>query len=162
MKNKFFIGILLVNALAFLIACSPKKTEPETVIDKELIKQEIQAKENEFAEAYNSGEIKNIGYYADDAVSFVQDNPPLKGKMAIVEYLKANLDSTSKSHKISFTTNEVFVSKDGEQVLEIGYYQVLDSLKTTINSGNYMSLFVKRDGKYYSLRDMSACDIPQH
>jgi len=162
MKNKFLAGILFVNAWAFLFACSPKKAEPEAMIDKEQIKQEIQAKENEFAEVYNSGEVKNIGYYADDAVSFVQNDPPLKGKAAIVDYLKANLDSVSKSHKISFTTNEVFVSKDGDQVLEIGSYQVVDSLKTTINSGNYMSLFVKRDGKYYSLRDMSACDIPQH
>jgi ketosteroid isomerase-like protein len=160
MKNKFLAGLLIVNTLVFLFACNPKKAEPETVIDKEQIKQEIQAKENEFAEIYNSGEVKNIGYYADDAISFVQDNPPLKGKMAIVDYLKANLDSVSKSRKISFTTNEVFVAKDGSQVLEIGAYKVVDSTNTILNSGNYMSLFVKKDGKYYSLRDMSACDIP--
>jgi hypothetical protein len=45
-------------------------------------------------------------------------------------------------------------------VLEIGSYKVVDSNNYIVNSGNYMSLFVKRDGKYVSLRDMSASDIP--
>jgi len=159
MKNKFFTRIFLSSTISLVIACSPNKA-PEVVIDKEQIKKEIQAKEDEFAEVYNSGEMKNIGYYADDAISFAQDNPPLVGKAAIVDYLKANLDSVAKSNKISFKTNEVFVSNDGNQVLEVGAYKVVDSTNTTINSGNYMSLFVKKDGKYYSLRDMSACDIP--
>jgi len=52
------------------------------------------------------------------------------------------------------------VSGDGNQVVEIGYFQVVDSVNTPINTGNYMSLFEKRNGKYVSLRDMSASDIP--
>ena len=72
----------------------------------------------------------------------------------------ANLDSTNRSNKISYTTKEVFVSNDGDQVVEIGYYKVVDSTNTPVNTGNYMVLFVKRDGKYVSLRDMSASDMP--
>jgi len=52
------------------------------------------------------------------------------------------------------------VSNDGNQVVEIGYYKVVNSDNAVVNSGNYMSLFVKRDGKYVSLRDMSASDMP--
>jgi len=66
----------------------------------------------------------------------------------------------SNSNKISFKTNEVFVSNDGNQVVEVGYFKVVDSANTTINSGNYMSLFEKRDGKYVTVRDMSASDMP--
>jgi len=44
-------------------------------------------------------------------------------------------------------------------VLEVGYFKVVDSTNTTVNKGNYMSLFVKRNGKYVCLRDMSASDI---
>ena len=143
--------------MLLVIGCSPKK---EVVIDKEQIKKEIQAKEDEFAATYNAGEMKYIGYYAEDATTFAQNSPPLVGKTAIVEYLKANIDSLSKSNKISFTTNEVFVSNDGTHVLEIGYYKVVDSTNTVVNTGNYMSLFVKRDGKYVSLRDMSTSDRP--
>jgi ketosteroid isomerase-like protein len=145
--------------MTLIIACSTKKTEPEAVVvDKEQIKQEIQAKENAFAELYNSGELKNIGYYADDATTFFQNRAPLVGKDSIVAFLKSDL--IGNSNKITFSTKEVFVSNDGEQVVEVGYYSVVDSTNTTINTGNYMSLFVKRDGKYVCLRDMSASDMP--
>ena len=160
MKNKITKGVLFLN-LFFLVlsACNTKKTEPvTTVIDKEQIKKEIQAKENEYAALYNAGEMKNIGYYADDATTFYQNRAPLVGKEAIVEFLKADL--TSNTNRISFTTNEVFVSNDGILVVEIGYYKVVDSTNTPINTGNYMSLFEKRNGNYYCLRDMSASDMP--
>lgn len=159
MKNKVVKGVLASCLMSLLIACNTKKAEPvAVVIDKEQIKREIQARENEFAAVYNSGEIKDIGYYAEDATTFFQNRAPLVGKPAIVEFLKSDLNSNF--NKISFTTNEVFVANDGEQVLEIGYYAVVDSTNTPINTGNYMSLFEKRDGKYVCLRDMSASDKP--
>jgi ketosteroid isomerase-like protein len=161
MKNKLIQGVLLSCLLSLILSCSPKKEGSEaTVVDTAQIKQEIQAKENEFAAVYNARELKNIGYYADDATSFSQNRAPLVGKKAIVDYYEANMDSVNKSYKISFTTNEVFISDGGNQVVEIGYYKVVDASNTIVNSGNYMSLFVKRDGKYVSLRDMSTSDRP--
>jgi len=145
MKNNLLTVIILFNALSLLIGCNTKSPAPEVVIDKEQIKKEIQAREDEFAEIYNSGELKNIGYYADDAITFFQNRAPLVGKDSIIEFLKSDL--ISNTDKISFTTKEVFVSSDGNQVVEIGYYQVVDSTNTAINTGNYMSLFEKRDGK---------------
>jgi ketosteroid isomerase-like protein len=159
MKNKVTKALIFLSLISILIACNTKKTgSAGTAVDKEQIKKEIQAKENEFAATYNSGEMKNIGYYAEDATTFAQNNPPVVGREAILEYLKANIDSLDKSNKITFTTKEVFVSNDGNQVVEIGYYQVFDSTNTPVNVGNYMSLFEKRDGRYYSVRDMSASD----
>jgi len=158
MKNKAIKGILIACTISLVIACNVKKAE--STVDIEEIKKEIQAKENEFAEVYNSGEMKKIGYYADDAVTYVQNSPPLVGREAILEYLRANIDSLSKDNRISFKTNEVFVSNDGNHVVEIGYYKVVDADSNVINTGNYMTLFVKRDGKYVSLRDMSATDMP--
>lgn len=161
MKTNIFNSLIVLSLLSLLIACEAKKTESDlTVIDREQIKKEIQAKENEFAETYNSGVAKAIGYYADDAITFAQNREPLVGKAAIVEYLMADLNSDTKSNKISFTTNEVFVSNDGNQVVEIGYYRVVDSTNTNINTGNYMVLFEKRNGKYVCVRDMSASDMP--
>jgi ketosteroid isomerase-like protein len=156
MKNKVAKMALFVYLMSVIISCNVKKAEP-VVIDKEQIKKEIQAKEDEFAATYNAGEVKNIGYYAEDAISFAQNRPPMVGKAAIVEFLK--VDATERSNKISFTTKEVFVSNDGNMVVEIGYYQVVDSTNTAINTGNYMSLFEKRDGKYVVVRDMSASDM---
>lgn len=158
MKNKVIKGVLVACIMSLIIACNTKKTE--TAVNAEQIKKEIQAKEDEFAAVYNAGEMKSIGYYADDAITFAQNNPPLVGKPAIIEYLKANIDTLSRSNKISFTTNEVFVSNDGDQVVEIGSYKVVDADNNPVNTGNYITLFVKRNGKYVSLRDMSASDMP--
>ena len=158
MNIKAINGIVLTCVLSLIISCSPKKEETKaTLIDKEQIKKEIQAKEDEFAATYNSGEIRNIGYYAEDAISYSQNKAPLVGKTAIVEYLKSGVN---KSNKLTFTTNEVYVSNEGDQVLEIGSYKLVDSTNVTINTGNYMSLFVKKDGKYVCLRDMSTSDMP--
>lgn len=126
------------------------------MIDKDQIKSEIQAKEDSFADLYNRGELKDIGYYADDATSFFQNRPPIVGKDSIIAFLKS--DIISNTDKISFKTKEVFVSSDGDQVVEVGNYNVVDSTGNSINTGNYMTLFVKRNGKYVALRDMSAAD----
>ena len=158
MKRSIVKEISLGSIMALMFACNTTKDEPAVMPDKEQIKKEIQAKEDEFAATYNSGEVKNIGYYADDAKSFFQNRAPLTGKAAIADFLKSDLDSNS--NKISFKTTEVFVSNDGNQVVEIGYFKVVDSANTAINSGNYMILFEKRNGKYASVREMSVSDMP--
>jgi ketosteroid isomerase-like protein len=158
MKNSILKGVSL-GWISLFFACNEKKAEPEVaMIDKEQVKKEIQAKENAFADVYNSGELKNIGYYADDATSFFQNRPPLVGKQAIINFLKE--DIVSSSDRISFNTNEVFVSSDGNLVVEIGAFKVVDSVNSPINTGNYMTLFEKRNGKYVAVRDMSASDRP--
>lgn len=162
MRKKPINVALLLCIVSLLIACGPKKEERVAVpvIDKEQIKKDIQAKENEFAEVYNSGEIKNIGYYADDATTFSQNRAPLVGKPAIIEFISAGIKASSAGNKITFTTNEVFVSSDGNQVVEIGYFNLADSANVPINTGNYMVLFEKRNGNYVVVREMSASDMP--
>lgn len=158
MKSMTMAGVFLPAAIMFLmLACNTKKEEPASaVIDKEQIKNEIQAKEDSFAAVYNSGELRNIGYYADDATSFFQNREPLVGKDAIITFLKA--DIVSNTDRISFKTNEVFVANDGNMVVEIGSFKVVDSINTPINTGNYMTMFEKRNGKYVAVRDMSTSD----
>ena len=158
MKSIFVKGIVLGCLFLLMASCNTNgENSTSVLIDKEQIKKDIQARENQFAEIYNSGEIKKIGYYADDAVTFYQNMTPLRSKEERREFFE--MDISTNSNKISFTTIEVFPSKDGVQVVEIGYYTVVDSTNTAVNTGNYMSLFEKRDGQYVCLRDMSASDM---
>jgi len=159
MESSILKAVSFGCAICLVFACNEKK-EASTVaqIDKEQIKKEIQTKENEFADLYNRGELKNIGYYADDATSFFQNRTPLIGKEAILAFLRSDL--VSNPDKIAFKTSEVFVSNDANQVVEVGYFTVFDSTNTLINSGNYMTLFEKRNGSYLAVRDMSASDKP--
>ena len=158
MKQTIIKGVLISCIAASLISCNGRKEEPAAiVVDKEQIKKDIQARENEFSTLYNNNEMKSIGYYADDATSFYPNRAPLVGKPAIVDFLKTGL--ISNTDKLTFTTSEVFPSSDGNQIVEIGHFTLVDSANMTINTGNYMSLFEKRNGKYVCLRDMSASDI---
>src|SRR5215831_12845901 len=125
MKSKTMNRVLLGGIITVMFACNTKNEESAATVDKDEIKKEIQAKEDEFAATYNAGVLKNIGYYADDATSFFQNRQPLVGKQAIIDFLKS--DDMSNPNKISFKTNEVFVSNDGNQVVEIGYFKVVDS-----------------------------------
>jgi len=158
MKNIIAKGVLTGIITGLLFACNEKKEEPAAavVIDKEQIKKEIQAKEDSFAAVYNSGQLRSIGYYADDAVSYFQNRAPIVGKDSIAAFLGS--DILSQADRISFKTNEIFVSNDGNMVVEIGAFKVVDSLNAPLNSGNYMSLFEKRNGKFVAVRDMSASD----
>ena len=157
MKRIIVTAISLGGIISLFLACNEKKADSGVVaVDKEQIKKEIQAKEDSFAVLYNTGHVRDIGYYADDAMTFFQGKPPLVGKDQIVSFLKS--DIVSNIDKISFKTNEVFVSSDGNQVVEIGSFLVVDSANKPVNRGNYMSLFEKRNGKYVAVRDMSASD----
>ena len=159
MKSKLTKALSLLYIVSLLIVCNTKIAKSqEAVVDKEQIKKEIQAKENQFAEIYNTGELKKIGYYAEDATTYAQNRAPIVGREAIIEYLSADIESNT--NKISFTTKEVFVSNDGNMVVEIGYYKVVDPTNTPINTGNYMCLFEKRDGQYVCVREMDASDMP--
>ena len=149
----------MASCISMLFACSPKQEkQPEApVVDKEAIKAEIQTKENEFASVYNSGVLTHIGYYADDAITFFQNRAPITSREERIAFFESDIQNNPNT--ISFTTKDVFISNDGMQVVEIGAFSVVDSINTVVNSGNYMSLFEKRDGKFVCVRDMSASDM---
>lgn len=159
MKNRIVNSIVFMTILALVIGCKPK-TE-EVVVDKVQIKNDIQAMENKMAEMYNNRELIGEEYYADDAVSFSQNKPPLTGKAAIDKSIEEDLKSFQKGNQIAFVANEIFPSADGNQVMEVGSYRVSDSTSTAIYTGNYMAFFEKRDGKYVCVRDMAASDRPK-
>lgn len=143
--------------LTLSIACNQKKEEPTAAvpdIDNEQIKIEIQAVEDAFAAVYNTGNIDSLSYYADDATSYFSGKMPLEGKEAIHQSIKEELANFNKGDKISFETKEVYVANDGKHVMEIGAYKFVDSTGAKLRSGNYFSLFEKRDGKYKCIRDM--------
>lgn len=160
MKTKILKGIVLSTIMALVIACNSKKGD-DTTVDKDQIKAELQTMETAYANAFNAGKPDDIVYYADDATSFSQNMPPLMGKEAIYTSIKNDISGLMKGHKVTFTVKEVFPSNDGEQVVEIGSYKVVDTTVAVVRSGNYISLFVKKDGKYLCIRDMGASDMPK-
>jgi ketosteroid isomerase-like protein len=157
MKNRIFIGVLLAVIVTLSSGCTQRqeKATAVAVVDKEQVKAEIQALENHFALIYNNRNADSLTYYADDAVSYFVGQKPVVGKAAIHKFIEDELLDFPKGAKMSFETVEVYVANDGKYVLEIGAYKQVDPAGQVLNSGHYFSLFEKRDGKYYCIRDMA-------
>lgn len=153
MKNRTIIGGLLAFTLFFSYACQQK--EDTTSINKEEIKAEIQALENQLAMAYNHRNADSLSYYADDAISYFAGQEPIIGKEAILQHLKWEIEDFPEGAKLSFETVEIYISDNGEHVVEIGAHQLADSTGSVFQRGHYVSFFAKRDGKYVCTRDMA-------
>jgi len=144
--------------MALSIACNQKTEETSAVIDTAQIKAEIQAIENRYANVYNNGNIDSLDYFADDAKSYFNNELPIVGKVAIHDFIREGVNNFPPGAKLSYESKEVHISSDGNQVLEIGAFTLVDSTNTKIRSGKYFSFFEKRNGKYVCIRDMGNSD----
>jgi ketosteroid isomerase-like protein len=153
MKTKIFFGGLLLIIMALSFACHQKKEE--AIVDKDKIKAEIQAIENQFALVYNSRNADSLTYYSDSAISYFDGQKPIVGKAAIHQFIQDELNNFPKGAKIANTTLEIFVTQDGNNVAEVGAYNRTDSTGKIIQSGHYFSFFAKRNGKFVCTRDMA-------
>jgi hypothetical protein len=92
-------------------------------------------------------------------ILFLTKKKAVKWKAAISNLSKILLPFQSPQ-TISFET-EVHVANDENQVVEIGGYTCRRFYKHKMMSGNFMSLFEKRDGKYICIRETWALDMPK-
>ncbi len=151
-------------AIAFIgISCSkPGERNEISSAETDEIRDEIQTLENAYAKAVNENNTAEImKYYAEDAISYNSDGPPLKGKDAIRTDIRRLSTDFPKTAQITFTVQEVLPSGDKFQVVEIGRYEMKDASGIAFGSGNYFSLFEKRGGKYVCIRDMQTPDTPK-
>src|SRR3970040_1188807 len=116
MKTKIFKGGLVLLIVTLFLGCNQKKEAPMATTTVD--KEAIKTEIQAMEDAY----------------------------AAAYNAIKADLATFPKGAKISFETKEVHVSNDGNQVVEIGGYAVTDSTNTKMRTGNFMSLFEKRDG----------------
>jgi ketosteroid isomerase-like protein len=159
MKRKFLL-VMLIAMCGCIISCSKSKAEPVVNLDE--IKANIQAMEDQYAMQLNQRTADGVTYYADDAVSFPTEQKPLHGKTAILEAVQKDLTEVPQGHKITFTTKEVHLSKDGGQLVEVGEYILTDQAFKKVRSGNFISVFQKQeDGKYKCFRDIATPDSPR-
>lgn len=154
--------ITLAFIAVTVIACNKKEETPPPpppmAVDAAHVKTQIQEIENAYATAMNAGKIDEIVYYSDDATSYSQERQPFVGKAAIYKNLRDEFSTMPKGGTVTYTTNEIFPSIDGSQVVELGSYNLADASKTVLSSGNFMAMFEKRNGKYFCVRDMSLSD----
>jgi uncharacterized protein (TIGR02246 family) len=156
MRSKFQLAVLSILSALVFSACSTPEAKP---IDLEKVKPDIQAMEDAFAAAEKAKDAAGVAaYYSDDAISYSRNEEPLKGKAAIKEKIAQRLAKDTTGNTNVYKVVDLF--GEGNLLVEIGSWSVLNPSGTEVDKGHYLSVFQKRDGKYLCIRDMNAASTP--
>ena len=155
-------GFLALTAL-LLSACATKEKEVAVevaeVLDMEKVKTEIQAMEDAYAAGEKAKDADAVAaYYADDAMSYGQNEQPQNGKAAIRDNIAKDIAKDTTGSYNVYKVVDLFA--EGDTAVEIGSWTKFDADGNQIDNGNYMSYLQKRDGKYICVRDMSTTATP--
>ncbi|HEX4959098.1 MAG TPA: DUF4440 domain-containing protein, partial [Lacibacter sp.] len=148
-----------------MIGCNSAETKPAeaaapTAPDMNKVKSDIQALETAWGAAENAGDSKALAaFYTEDAVSMQRDKPMIVGREAIQKDMEAGEATRDKSMTVAYNVLDVF--GDENTVTEVGTAIRKDSTGKVAYSGKYMAIWVKRDGKYLCIRDMSNSDAKE-
>ena len=102
---------------------------------------------------------KVVAYYSDDAVSYSRNKTPEVGKAAIKEGLAKRLAEDTTGNYNVYKVVDLF--GEGNMLVEIGSWTVMNPSGAETEKGYYMSYFQKRDGKYVCVRDMNVTTSPE-
>ncbi len=120
----------------------------------------IRAQTTSWEKAYNGGDAKGVAaQYADDALLLPPGASGVSGKPAILEFFTKDI-AASKAAGVVFVINpKTDVGVSGNMGWESGTYKV--TLKgAVVETGKFLSVSRKKDGKWHYLRDTWNADAP--
>ena len=154
MTNRFLalaLGILIVGG------CASQAPAPvDTTADETALKEITQT----WLTSYNAGEADTIAaLYAEDAVLMPPHAAVARGRAAIREFI-AKDSAGAKSAGIKLIPGTETVGVNGDWGWNSGSYTVQDGSGKTVDSGSYVSVSHKVDGKWLYVRDTYNSDQP--
>jgi ketosteroid isomerase-like protein len=151
MKTQLNWALLAIPTL-FLGACGSGESA-DADLDMDSVKAEIQALEDAYAAASNAKDVDGVvAYYANDAQSLADKEPTRVGMDEIKAGIARDMADDTSGYTVSFTVTGVWAA--GNYATETGTVAVKDAAGTVVETGKYMTLFEKRDGKYVAIRDI--------
>jgi uncharacterized protein (TIGR02246 family) len=149
--------VLAIGAVLALNACAP--TAPpaaDTTADEAALK----AATLTWLEAYNAGDVEKIvALYEEDAVLMPPHAPVAHGRAAIRGFLSADTaGATAAGIKLVPGTSTAGVA--GDTGWESGTFTVTNASGATVDSGSYLSVSRKSNGKWLYYRDTYNSDRP--
>lgn len=153
--NKFKSAAIVAAGLLALAGC--QKAPVDTTADEAAIKQMAR----DFATAYAAGDADAIAaMYAEDAVLMPPGAPKQTGPAAIREYFASNT-ATSQAAGVTLVMNDDDVAGiTGDIAWHSGSYLAKDASGAAVDSGHFMVVSRKADGKWLVVRDIWNSDRP--
>jgi ketosteroid isomerase-like protein len=149
--------MLAVGTAVALSACAPAAPPPvNTAADEAALK----AATVSWLEAYNAGEVdKIVALYAEDAVLMPPHAPVAKGAAAIRAFLTADTTG-AKAAGVKLVPGTSAAGVAGDTGWESGTYTVRNASGAAVDSGSYLSVSHKVNGKWLYYRDTYNSDRP--
>ena len=120
----------------------------------------IRAQSISWAKAYNGGDAAAVAaQYADDSVLLPPGAPGVRGRAAILAYFTKDIAGSKAAGVVFVLDPKTDVGVSGNMGWESGTYTV--TIKgAVVESGKFLSVSRKKDGKWYYLRDTWNADAP--
>jgi uncharacterized protein (TIGR02246 family) len=119
----------------------------------------IRKQSTDWAKAYNGGDAAAVAaQYADDAIFMPPGSAGVRGHAAIAAYFKKDI-AASKAAGVTFVLDpKTDVGVSGNVGWESGTYKALVK-GAVVDAGKFLSVSVKKDGKWHYLRDTYNSDM---
>jgi uncharacterized protein (TIGR02246 family) len=114
-----------------------------------------------WAKAYNAADAKAISsLYAQQAVLLPPGAPAANGNAAINAYFTKDMAESAKAGVTFSLDPKSDVGISGDLAWESGAYAVKAKSGATVESGKYLTVYKKSDGKWLIIRDTWNADAP--
>ena len=150
-KNLSLLAASLVALVGLAHAAPPGARADEAA---------IRAQTTSWAKAYNGGDAKGVAaLYAQDALLLPPGAPGVSGRDAIQDFFTKNI-AAARADGVVFNLNpRTDVGVSGAMGWESGTYTA--TVKgTVVETGKFMSVSRKKDGKWHYIRDTWNADAP--
>jgi uncharacterized protein (TIGR02246 family) len=148
---------LVIGTVIALSACAPAAPPPvDTAAEETALKATTAA----WLAAYNAGDVEKIvAMYAEDAVLMPPHAARSTGHAGIRAFLTADT-AAAKGAGFKLVPGPATAGVAGDTGWESGSYTVVDASGATVDSGSYLSVSRKSNGKWLLVRDTYNSDRP--
>jgi uncharacterized protein (TIGR02246 family) len=120
----------------------------------------IRAQSIDWVKAYNGGDAKAVAaLYAEDALLLPPGAPGVRGRAAILEFFTKDIAGSKKAGAVFAIAPKADVGVSGATGWESGTYKVTVK-DAVVETGKYLSVSRKKDGKWLYIRDTWNADAP--
>ena len=120
----------------------------------------IRAQTTSWEKAYNGGDAKAVAaQYAEDALLLPPGAPGVSGRAAILEFFTKDIADSKAAGVVFVVNSRTDVGVSGNMGWESGTYKVT-AKGAVIETGKFLSVSRKKDGKWLYLRDTWNADAP--
>jgi len=148
---------LVIGTVIALSACAPAAPPP---VDTAAEETALKAVTTAWMDAYNAGDVEKIvAMYAEDAVLMPPHAPVATGRAGIRAFLTTDT-AGAKTAGVKLVAGTATAGVAGDTGWESGSYTIADASGATVDSGSYLSVSRKSNGKWLYIRDTYNSDRP--